>query len=68
MNTLKLVKPERATKAEDKLIGMARTGQLSGKLSDEELRDFLAQFPDASSKQVTVKFDRRRNMIDSDED
>ena len=46
---------------------MAQSGQLGGKLSDEELVGLLERFSGASQKS-SVKFDRRRNALDSDED
>ena len=46
---------------------MAQTGQIGGRLSEEELIGLLERFA-GSTKKSTVKFDRRRNALDSDDD
>merc|ERR1712048_562340 len=67
LNTLMLAKPEKGAQVEAAIIQMAQTGQLGGKLSEEELIGLLERFA-GSTKKSTVKFDRRRNALDSDED
>ena len=52
---------------ESALIQMAQTGQIGGKLSEEELIGLLERFS-GSTRQTTVKFDRRRAALDSDSD
>lgn len=69
LSTLRAAKPERAQQVEAMLINMARTGRLGGKLNDEQFRGLLNQVTDAQPKKTTtVKFDRRRAALDSDED
>ncbi|CAD7083642.1 unnamed protein product [Hermetia illucens] len=69
INTLKLSKPEKAEMVEGMIIRMAQMGQIPGKLDDAQLVTLLerlnSQMPQQKS---TVKYDRRRAAIDSDED
>ena len=67
MNTLTLAKPEKGQQVQAAIIQMAQTGQLGGKLSEEELIGLLERFA-GSTKKTAVKFDRRRNALDSDSD
>merc|ERR1712077_82095 len=67
LNTLMLAKPEKGAQVEAAIIQMAQTGQLAGRLSEEELIGLLERFA-GSTKKSTVKFDRRRNALDSDSD
>lgn len=54
---------------ENMVIQMAQRGQIMGKLDDEKFKSILesvtSQMP---QKQSTVKYDRRRAAIDSDDD
>lgn len=69
LNTLKLSKPEKAQLVEGQIIRMAQSGQLPGRLNEEQLIQLLeslnSQLPKSTS---TVKFDRRRAALDSDDD
>lgn len=69
MNTLKISKPEKAQMVEGMIIRMAQSGQIPGRLDDEQLVQLLEslnqQMPKSNS---TVKFDRRRAAMDSDDD
>ncbi|XP_065359343.1 programmed cell death protein 5 [Calliphora vicina] len=69
LNTLKISKPDKAAMFENMVIRMAQTGQLRGKLDDAQFVSILesinAQMPQSKS---TVKYDRRRAAIDSDDD
>merc|ERR1711963_635669 len=67
LNTLMLAKPEKGAQVEAAIIQMAQTGQLGGKLSEEELIGLLVRFA-GSTKKTAVKFDWRRAALDSDED
>jgi programmed cell death protein 5 len=60
-------KPEKGRQIEGAILQMAQSGQLGGKLSEDELIGLLERFS-GSSRQTTVKFDRRRAALDSDED
>ena len=67
LNTLMVAKPEKGKQVEAMLCQMAQTGQLGGKLGDEELKGLLDRM--STSQQASkVKFDRRRAGIDSDDE
>ena len=62
-----VAKPDKGKQVEAMLCQMAQSGQLGGKLGDDELKGLLDRMSgsQASSK---VKFDRRRAAMDSDDD
>ncbi|VDP49015.1 unnamed protein product [Schistosoma mattheei] len=68
VNTIAITKPEKAKMVENMLINMAQTGRLGPKLNEEQLKQILLQVSSGTQKSTTVKFDRRRAAIDSDED
>jgi len=68
LSTIALTKPEKAKMVEQMLIQMAQTGQIQGKLGEEQLKSLLERVSEKTSKTTTVKFDRRRAALDSDED
>ncbi len=61
-----IAKPDKGRQVEAALIQMAQTGQIS-RLSEDELVGLLERFA-GSTKKTAVKFDRRRNALDSDSD
>ncbi|GBP41029.1 Programmed cell death protein 5 [Eumeta japonica] len=69
LNTLKISKPEKAAMVENMICRMAQMGQINTKISEQELIQLLEsvnqQMPKSTS---TVKFDRRRAALDSDDD
>lgn len=67
LNSIALVKPEKAKMVENMLCQMATQGQLPGKIGESQLKDLLTQVSAQASKKTTVKFDRRR-AFDSDDD
>lgn len=66
LNSIALVKPEKAKKIEAMLISMARARQLSEKMDENQLVEFLGKMS-GGSQRTTVKFERRR-VMDSDSD
>ncbi|XP_015125053.1 programmed cell death protein 5 [Diachasma alloeum] len=68
LNTLSLGKPEKAKMVEGMLLSMAQRGQLPGKLGEKELISLLESVNQQTQKKTTVKFDRRRAALDSDDD
>jgi programmed cell death protein 5 len=68
LSTIALTKPEKAKMVEQMLIQMAQTGQIQGKLGEEQLKSLLERVSEKTAKTTTVKFDRRRAALDSDED
>ena len=68
LNTLMLAKPEKGKQVEAMLCQMAQTGQLGGKLGDDELKGLLDRMTGGGQSGSKVKFDRRRAALDSDDD
>ncbi|KAM3177276.1 hypothetical protein ACTXT7_004842 [Hymenolepis weldensis] len=68
LNTLAMTKPEHAQRVEAMLINMARTNRLGGQITDDQLKSMLNDIASHTKKTTEVKFDRRRNAIDSDDD
>jgi len=68
LNTLSLTNPDRAKMVENLVLQSAQRGQLGGKIGEEELKNLLQQVSNQTSKKTTVKFDRRRNNLDSDDE
>ncbi|CAH8872583.1 unnamed protein product [Trichobilharzia szidati] len=68
LNTIAITKPEKAKMVENMLINMAQSGRLGPKLNEEQLKQILLKVSSGTQKSTTVKFDRRRAAIDSDED
>ncbi|KRT79207.1 hypothetical protein AMK59_7824 [Oryctes borbonicus] len=69
LNTLMLGKPEKGKMIESMLIQMAQGGRLRSRIGEKELIDLLenvnSQLP---QHKTSVKFDRRRAALDSDDD
>ena len=68
LNTLMVAKPDKGKQVEAMLCQMAQTGQLGGKLGDEELKGLLDRMSSTSQQASKVKFDRRRAGLDSDDE
>ncbi len=66
VNTIMVAKPEKGRQVEAAIIQMAQTGQIS-RLNEDELVGLLERFA-GSTQKTAVKFDRRRNALDSDSD
>jgi len=65
LNSIGLVKPEKAENLKKMIISMAQSGQIGGKLGDQDLQNLLKQVNQKTTQ--TTKFDRRR-VMDSDSD
>lgn len=68
LNTIMLAKPEKGKKIEAMVLQMATSGQIGGKLSENDLIGLLERVNAQMQKTTTVKFDRRRAALDSDDD
>ncbi|KAK2149972.1 hypothetical protein LSH36_428g01054 [Paralvinella palmiformis] len=68
LNTIALTKPEKAKMVESMLVQMAQSGQLQSKLGEDQLKGLLERVSYQTQKTTTVKFDRRRAALDSDDD
>lgn len=63
-----LVKPEKAHQVENYVINAAQTGSLSGKITEDQLKDLLTQVTAQTKKETKVTIARRRQVFDSDDD
>ncbi|EKM55965.1 uncharacterized protein PHACADRAFT_256949 [Phanerochaete carnosa HHB-10118-sp] len=67
-----LVSQDRARQIEAILLRMAQTGQLRGRVTEEQLIDLLEKADDAQSKgkpqKTTVVFQRRKGVFDDEDD
>jgi programmed cell death protein 5 len=61
-------KPDKGRMVENMLLQMARTGQIMGKLDESELINILEKVNEQMQHNTTVKFDRRRAALDSDDE
>ena len=62
VNSVAVVKPEKAAMLEAMLLRMAQTGQIQGKINDTQLKQMLEQVSDQGSKKTTIKvFSRNMN-------
>ncbi|XP_022199317.1 programmed cell death protein 5 [Nilaparvata lugens] len=69
LNTLMLGKPEKGQMVENMLLRMAQTGQLRGRLGENDLIKLLENVnQQLQPKTTTVKFDRRRAALDDSDD
>uniref|UniRef100_A0A224XWD0 Putative programmed cell death protein n=1 Tax=Panstrongylus lignarius TaxID=156445 RepID=A0A224XWD0_9HEMI len=68
LNTIKVAKPDRGQMLEDMLIQMAQRGQIISKMSENELKGILERVSVQMQKKTVVKFDRRRTVLDSDDE
>ncbi|XP_035205249.1 uncharacterized protein D2005.3-like, partial [Stegodyphus dumicola] len=69
LSTISIAKPETGKMLENMVINMARTGRIRSQLDDKEFIHLLEEV----NRQVkhntpTVKFDRRRAALDSDDE
>ena len=61
-----MTKPDKAALIENNLCMMARSGQIMGRMSDDDFKHLLERVSDSQQKKTTVTF--RRNALDSDSD
>ncbi|XP_022091948.1 programmed cell death protein 5-like [Acanthaster planci] len=67
LNSIALVKPEKAKMVEMMLIQMAQTGQLPGRIGEDQLKGLLEKVSMQTQRKTKINFDRRR-VMDSDDD
>lgn len=68
LNTLMLGKPEKGQLVQNMLLRMAQTGQIMTKIGEKELIGLLENVSAQTQSKTSVKFDRRRAALDSDDD
>lgn len=65
---IRLVKPERAEQVETYLINSAQSGQLGGRVGEEQVKDLLRSVTEQTQKRTKVTIMRRRKVFDDDDD
>lgn len=68
MNTLLLGKPEKGRMVENLILKMATGGQICSKIGEADLIQLLENINSKTQSKSTVKFDRRRAALDSDDE
>ncbi|KAJ3489935.1 hypothetical protein NLI96_g1790 [Meripilus lineatus] len=72
LSRIALVSPERSRQIEAILLRMAQSGQLRGRVTEEQLIGLLEQAEEAQSKGApkkgTIVFQRRKGAFDDDDD
>jgi programmed cell death protein 5 len=67
LGRIRLVKVSRAEDVENRLIMLARSGQLRQKISEAQLKDILGAMAEQQEKKETVKVERRKGGWDDDD-
>jgi programmed cell death protein 5 len=67
LNRIRLVKESRATDVENRLIMLARSGQLRGKVTEEQLKELLNAVAETKEEEKIV-VTRRKGWDDDDDD
>jgi len=71
VSRIALVSPERSRQVETILARMAQSGQLRGRVSEEQLIELLDQMENsqsqAAAKKTTIVYQRRRDFDDDDD-
>lgn len=68
LGRIRLVKESRATDVENRLIMLARSGQLRAKITEEQLKDLLSSVSEAQEKEEKIVVTRRKGTWDDDDD
>ena len=68
LGRIRLVKETRATDVENRLIMLARTGQLRQKVTEEQLKELLNALADRKEEEKIVVSRRKGGWDDDDDD
>jgi len=68
LGRIRLVKEERATEVENRLIMLARTGQLRQKVTEDQLKELLNAVADTKKDEDKIVVSRRKGWDDEDDD
>jgi len=68
LNRIRLVKESRARDVEDRLIMLAKSGQLRQKVTEEQLKDLLASLSESKEEEKIVVTTRGRRWDEEDDD
>ncbi|WP_411025077.1 DNA-binding protein, partial [Salmonella sp. s54836] len=67
LNSIAIVKPEKAQIFELQLLQMAKCGQFSGRINESEFVQLLESFNKQNTASTTVKIQRKsRSLLDDD--
>eukprot|EP01026_Neomeris_dumetosa_P062610 TRINITY_DN592_c0_g1_i1.p2 TRINITY_DN592_c0_g1~~TRINITY_DN592_c0_g1_i1.p2 ORF type:complete len:129 (-),score=31.34 TRINITY_DN592_c0_g1_i1:414-800(-) len=67
LSRIALVKPEKATRIEEMIVNMAKSGRLQEKISEQQFIQLLEQVNEKTETGMKVTIQRRK-QIDDDED
>ncbi|GAB7348765.1 hypothetical protein MBLNU459_g7494t1 [Dothideomycetes sp. NU459] len=67
LGRIRIVKADRAEDVENRLIMLARSGQLRQKITEEQLKDILGAMSEQQKEKETVKVQRRKGGWDDDD-
>jgi len=68
LGRIRLVKESRARDVEDRLITLARSGQLRAKVTEEQLKELLGAVAETKEQEKIVVTRRKGNWDDDDDD
>jgi programmed cell death protein 5 len=68
LGRIRLVKEDRATDVENRLIMLARTGQLRQKVTETQLKELLEAVSESSREKEKIVVNRRKGWEDEDDD
>jgi len=68
LGRIRLVKASRANDVENRLITLARSGQLRQKVTEEQLKDLLGAVSENESTEQKITVSRRKGWDDDDDD
>ncbi|KAK7756646.1 hypothetical protein SLS62_001483 [Diatrype stigma] len=68
LGRIRLVKEQRATDVENRLIMLARTGQLRQKVTEDQLKELLNAIADTQQSEEKIVVNRRKGWEDDDDD
>lgn len=65
---IRLVKPERADRVENMIISALQSGQLSGRINEEQVKSLLETVVEQTRKETKVTIVRRRRAFEDEDD
>jgi programmed cell death protein 5 len=68
LGRIRLVKASRATDVENRLIMLARSGQLRQKVTEEQLKELLGAVAENEASEQKITISRRKGWDDDDDD
>lgn len=68
LGRIRLVREDRATDVENRLIMLARSGQLKQKVTENQLKELLEAVAENSREQEKITISRRKGWEDEDDD